>query len=72
MKKSYLSEAGGEGVFNNLSEVKGLRERHPAVQFPCFIVAKAESFEAYAQNLRQREKFDPLKKIFLMSQGQFL
>lgn len=34
-------------------------------------MAKAEPFEADAQNLRQREKFDPLKKIFNVSGSVF-
>lgn len=60
----HLSEGGGEGFSRNLGEVKGFRECDRAVQFPCFIAVHSEPFEADTQNLRQGEKFEPLKQIY--------
>lgn len=71
--KSYLSEAGREGFFNNLGEVKGFRERDQAVQFSGSVEVTSEPFEADAQNLRQGEKFDSLERIFFLnSRGSVL
>lgn len=64
--KGYLSEAGRQGFFNNLGEVKGFRECDHAVQFSGSVEATSEPFEADAQNLRQGEKFDSLEKIFFL------
>lgn len=62
--RTHLSEAGREGFFGDLREVKGFWEGDRAVQFSRLVAASPEPFKADAQNLRQRDKFDALKNRF--------